>query len=362
MEGSSPRRITHITAAMTSTPIPDQTRLVNLYGPDDFRVDVCPLPPLQEDEVLLRVMVCGICGSDLGYVAAGGLLGPGKEPMPLGHELSAVVVATGPGGAGPALGTRVVVNPVAADNNIGNGGPEGGFADFLRVRNVSRGHCLMPIPDSVDDHCAALVEPLAVALHAVNQGAPTAGDRAAVFGTGPIGLGIIAALKQRGVTDVVAIEPSASRRAVASAMGADAVLDPTAEDVWTLLRGRHGERALYGFPVARTELLFEATGLGSVMQGIVAGAGTDARVIVVGLHKSPVPLDLATVLMKELTLRGAMAYPEQEFAEVIDWLASGAIDPRPMISRRFRLDDFPAAFAHARDPEHGGKVLVDIGC
>ena len=116
--------------------------------------------------------------------------------MPLGHEMAGTIRAVGSAVRDLVPGMRVVVNPMNADN-IGNGGPEGGFAPLLRVREARLGHNLLRVPDAVPLETAALVEPLAVALHAVNVADPTPGDRVVVWGAGCIGLGAIVALRRQ---------------------------------------------------------------------------------------------------------------------------------------------------------------------
>ena len=119
--------------------------LVRVHGVDDVRLDTVAIPSPGRDDVVLKVSLCGVCGSDLGYIAMGGL--GMVQPMPLGHELVGTVEALGSRVAGLNLGDRVVVNPMAATNSIGNGGPEGGFAPYLLVRGVARdkdARCLIP--------------------------------------------------------------------------------------------------------------------------------------------------------------------------------------------------------------------------
>ncbi len=336
-------------------------RLVNLYGPDNFQIDEVPRPSVGPEDALLRVMVCGICGSDLGYVAAGGLLGPAEQAMPLGHELSAVVEEVGTAVQGLSPGMRVAVNPMGAGNAIGNGGPEGGFADYLLVRNAARGGCIHPLSDAITPHMGALVEPLAVSLHAVKKGGAGTGTRAAIFGAGPIGLGAIPALKARGAADIVAVDLSRARLGLARQLGADAALHPEEGSVWEELRSRHGEVDVFGFPSAATDLFIDASGSGALLQEMIANAGPGARLVVAGLHKAPVPVDFAVVLMKELSICGSMAYPDDEFSEVISMLEEGKTDVTPLISECFPLAEFSQAFSAARNPEHGAKIMVEIG-
>ncbi len=342
--------------------MPATMHLVNLYDRDDFRVDEVPVPEIAAGDVLVQVKACGICGSDLGYVADGGMGGASATPMPLGHELSGVISAIGDQVHGMQEGMRVVVNPMSGDNNIGNGGAEGGFANYLRVRNVATkaADALVPLPDSIPFEIGALVEPLAVATHAVNQAQAGEGTQAAVFGVGPIGLGTVAVMKARGVRHIVAIDISDTRLKLAAEMGADLCLHAERDAVFEALGEVHGTADLYGAPTVQTGVFILATGSETVLQDVLRSAGVNARVVIVGLYKKPVAVDFLGLLMRELHIVGAMGYPRAEFLEVIRMLDQGELDVRAMISSRFALEDFAAAFATARDAEHGGKVLVDM--
>ena len=333
-------------------------RQVCIHGPGDFQIDSVPEPDASSRDVVVRVAACGICGSDLSYVASGGLLGPSDKPMPIGHELSGTVVRAGDAVRAVAVGDRVIVNPLGAGNNIGNGGAEGGFADYLLVRNVDDGPCLYSLPDSLSFEQGSLVEPLAVGMHAVNQGAGERGDKVVVFGAGPVGLAAIVALRARGIDDVLAVDRSRTRLALAERLGARATLHPDDGDLFESLRAAHGDVAVHGQPALDAGLLIEATGSSEALANMVAWAPSGARIVVVALHQQALALDCMALLAKELRLIGAMAYPDQEFGDVIAMLESGQADVAPMISARYPLDAFGEAFERARDPEHGAKVLV----
>ena len=165
----------------------DTMSLVRIHGPDTVLLDTVSLPQPGEDDLIVQVAQCGICGSDLGYINMGGLLGPG-QPMPLGHELSGTVTAAGANVSHVAVGDRVVINPMANGNAIGNGGPEGGFAPYLLIRGAALdNNSALALPANIDDELGALVEPLSVAMHSAHQGRAEPGDRAVIFGAGPIG-------------------------------------------------------------------------------------------------------------------------------------------------------------------------------
>lgn len=330
---------------------------VYVYGVDDVRLQPAERPAVGPGDALLQVAACGICGSDLAYVSMGGLMGPSGEPMPLGHELSGTIVELGEAVTGFEVGQRVVVNPVAGDNHIGNGGPEGGFTQYLLVRNANRANCLFALPDSLSDEQGALVEPLGVAMHAVNQGEAAPGDRVVVFGTGPIGLGTIACLRYRGVDDIVAVDMSEKRLAIARQLGAREVIRADDANLWQRIAECHGTVELYGAPVAATDLFIDAAGAGPVIRGILDNCRFGARVVVVALHKQEVSLPVFQIMAKELVIKGSMAYPD-EFGAVIGMLESGEVDVSPMITHRFPLGEFPRAFETAKQADMAAKVMV----
>ncbi|MEE9608537.1 MAG: zinc-binding dehydrogenase [Myxococcota bacterium] len=333
-------------------------RQVNVHGPGDVRIDEIAEPVPGPRDAVIRVVACGICGTDLRYVRLGGLAGPTPRPMPLGHELAGVVEAVGAEVADLALGSRVVLNPTAGGNMVGNGGSEGGFAPRLLVRGAAAGGRLFPIPAELSLQLAALAEPLGVGMNAVNRMEARAGDKVAVFGAGPIGLAAIATLRDRGVEDVVAIDLSPRRLEIAGALGARATVDASREDAWQRLRALHGEQPLLGAPMAATDAYLEASGAAAVIPQILQHAKGEARLTVVALHDRELPVNFLLVMMKQLTIRGAMEYPE-DYTDSLELLTR--CDLSPMISHRFPLERFHDAFEVARDPQAGGKVMIEFG-
>ena len=328
-------------------------RIAVVHGPNDVRLDDVAEPMPAAEDVLVRVAACGLCGSDLSYVAMGGL---GGGPMPLGHEIAGVVERVGPRVPGLTPGQHVVVNPMAAGNDIGNGGREGGLTPLLLVRNAAHDRAVFPIPQHVPLARAALAEPLAVALHAVNRAAACRGDRVVVFGAGQIGLGIVYWLCRRGVTDIVVVDPAAHRRELALRLGARSTLDPRARPVAGALAELHGAGRLFGWPVAQSDLYIDAAGVPPVIDDVLQMARAGAKLLVVALHTRAVPVDFRLLLAKEMTIAAAIGYPT-EFPDAIGALAADdALDT--MISHRVRWPDLPAALAAARDPATALKVMV----
>jgi len=187
---------------------------------------------------------------------------------------------------GFAVGDRVVVNPMGAGNQIGNGGPEGGFAPRLLVRNAAEGGCLFKIPDSLPDDLAALTEPVGVGMQAVNRAGVVPGEKVVVFGAGPIGLAALAVLRHRGVEDVVVVDLSPVRLEIARKLGARATVNGAEEDTWARIRELHGTAPVLGAPMAGSDAYIEASGASPLIGQIIGQARGEARISVVALHRA----------------------------------------------------------------------------
>ncbi len=328
---------------------------LQIFGANDLRLIEAAPPQCGADDVIVDVAACGICGSDLGWVASGGLGGPG--PMPLGHEFSGRISAVGSAVDGWRIGQEVVVNPLSAANMIGNGGTDGAFARQVRVRMAQQPHTLFALPQGLGLDRAALAEPLAVAFHAVEQGAARGATRAVVLGAGPIGLGCVIGLARLGVSDVVVLDRSARRRELALALGADAVFGQLDDAFWQALIERHGGTDFYGAAMPRTELFIDCAGAGPLVEAVVQRAAPRTRAVVVAVHHDRAALDLTLVMAKELELRGAFSYGDS-FPAAIEHLARHGEQLAPYVSHRLPLSRFEDAFALAADASRAAKVLL----
>lgn len=327
-------------------------KVPHVHGPDDLRLVDIETPTAGPHDVVLKVLMVGVCGSDLGMVARGPLRG---NPVPLGHELSGVVIEAGQEVSSVRTGDRVILNPLI--NMIGNGGPEGGFAERLLVRDVT-GHPeqLLKLPANVTSELGALVEPLAVGAHAINRLGAKRGDKVAVFGAGPIGLAAIVALRHRGVEEIVVFEPSEFRRERALELGAKSAFDPLTVSAFERLKELHGAVATMFGEAPQTTHYLEASGA-PLIPDIVANARTGAVICVSSLQKKPVALDFTQMMVRELTVTSVMGYPT-ELPDVLAMLAGGDIDLGPMVSHRYPGSEVIQAFEAAKDASRAAKVLV----
>jgi len=312
-------------------------------GPLDLSVQERPRPEPAPGEVLLRINAVGVCGSDLhGYTGDTGRRHPGQI---MGHEIGATVEVAADGG--PAVGAPVTVHPVlfcghcrfcrsGATNLcmtrsvIGvNPDLQGAFADYMVVpaQNV------IPVPDAPAEH-AALVEPLAVALHAARRGGVRPGDRVLVTGGGTIGIACVLAAFHEGAETVYLSEPLEHRRGLAAAVGA-IVLDPADGDV--------ADRVLDATD-GGAEVALEAVGLTPTVDAAIRGTRRDGAVVMVGMGRPRVDLDLFAVVVEERRLSGTFCYSEADFRETAAWVSSGALDLEPIIERRAGFDEMVPLF------------------
>lgn len=320
---------------------------VQVFGCDDVRLVDVAEPECGPDDVLVDVAACGICGSDLGYIRSGGPMGPTGQPMSLGHEFAGRIAAKGSQVGAWAVGQAVVVNPLAVANLIGNGGPEGAFAPKVRVRSAEVPDTLFALPDSVPLERGALAEPLAVAFHAVSQGAAGPQTRAVVLGAGPIGLGCVIGLKRACVRDVVVIDRAALRREAASRLGADVTYAAMDESFWQGLVERHGSAPFFGMPLPATDLFIDCSGSTALVEAALGRSAPGARLVLTAVYSQPAALDLTLVMAKELVLRGAFAYGDS-FRDAIEHLARDGDALATYVSDRVPLSRFDEALARAR--------------
>jgi (R,R)-butanediol dehydrogenase/meso-butanediol dehydrogenase/diacetyl reductase len=333
-------------------------RVLNIHGVDDVRLDPIDPPRPGQKDVVIKVKACGVCGSDLSYIKVGGIHRKPGGVTPIGHEAAGEVIVVGSDVTGVSVGQRVVINPMMTPSYIGSGGPEGAFTEELLVRDARVGDSLLPIPDGLPYEVAALTEPLAVALHGVNRARVKAGDKVVVFGCGPIGLGMIVWLIDRGVTNVVALDLSAERLERARSLGARAAINPAVENVRSRLLELHGSARVFSRECVGTDAYIDAAGAPSIISDVIGMAKYQSRLVVTAAYMKPVEINLGTMLTTEMTITTAVGYPT-EMPEVISALPRLREKVSSMISHRFPFEQVIDAFAIAGTPA-SAKVMVQF--
>lgn len=331
-------------------------RLLKIHGSGDVRLDAYERPAAGPKDVVVKMKACGICGSDLSYIKIGGIPTPGTITA-LGHEGAGEVLEVGADVKGIAVGQPVIINPMMTPSNIGSGGPEGAFTEELLVREAQLGGSILPIPAGISYEIAAMCEPLAVAMHGVNRMQVKAGDKVVVFGCGPIGLGMILWLVDRGVTDLVALDLAPERRERALALGARAALDPTKVDLRAELAKLHGEVPSYGRVGVGTDAYIDAAGAPNIIGDVIQMAKFHSRLVITAAYMRPIEVPFGRMLTSEMTITTAMGYPT-EMPEVIAAMPRLRDKIASMISHRLPLSQVMEGLKIAATPQ-SAKVMIN---
>jgi 2-desacetyl-2-hydroxyethyl bacteriochlorophyllide A dehydrogenase len=322
--------------------------------------DDVPDPVPGPGQVLVGIRSCGICGSDLHFAKhsaevlslseemadslGGGMNVDLSHDIFMGHEFSAEVLEAGPDTETHPAGTLVTsipvlisgqhVKPIVYSNSI-----FGGYAE----RMLLSAPLLLPIPNGLDPRHAALTEPMAVGLHAVNKSGVQPGETTLVLGCGPIGIAVIANLRTRGVETIVAADFSPKRREIATMMGAHQTVDPAQGSP---------------FDTVTPAVVFEAVGVPGIIDDVMRRVAHGTRLVVVGVCMQPDTMHPFFAIAKEINVQFVLAYDPNEFADSLRAIAEGDIDATPVITGDVGLEDVGAAFDDLADPERHCKILV----
>ncbi|OAN41715.1 zinc-binding dehydrogenase [Mycolicibacterium iranicum] len=362
-----------------------------------------PSPRPDEGQLVLDVLRCGICGSDLHakdhadelteVMAEGGYhdFVRSDTPVVMGHEFCGVVAERGRKvGKEFAPGTTVVSFPlVRAHGGVHLTGLSPKAPGAYAEQVLAEAALTFAVPNGLDPPTAALTEPMAVAYHAIRRSEIAAKDVAIVLGCGPVGLAVICHLKARGVRTIVASDFSPGRRALATRCGADIVVDPAVGDPYEAVpakqRGLTELPALYELGVGSMEklrnipgwshvyrvadklggtapkrpVIFECVGVPGMIDGVIGAAPLASRVIVVGVCMGDDKLRPAMAIGKEIDLRFVFGYTPLEFRDTLHMLADGKLDASALVTGTVGLGGVAAAFEALGDPETHAKILID---
>ena len=341
-------------------------------------VDDIPTPEPGEGEVLVKTLACGICGSDLHTLTHGPLLvekskstGGGfvmdlSKDVVMGHEFCAEILDHGPGTNNILkTGTRVCSIPITMGNGImrtigySNDVP-GGYAENMVLSEA----LLLPVPNGLSTELAALTEPMAVGLHAVQKSNIEKDEIPLVIGCGPVGLAVILALKMKGIGPIVAADFSPRRRNLAEQLGADEVIDPAQHspyERWSSLAtlDEPAESPLFGGMPLKRGVFYECVGVPGIIQQMMAGAPRESRIVIVGVCMEQDRFEPMVGTNKELNLQFVLGYTPEEFSDTLTNIAEGNIDASPLITSKVGIEGIPQAFMDLADPEQEAKIIVE---
>jgi threonine dehydrogenase-like Zn-dependent dehydrogenase len=362
-----------------------------------------PVPQPGNGQVLIDVLRCGICGSDLharhhcdelASVLAEAGYGDfmrSEEHVVFGHEFSGEVAEFGPRCRKRIpLGTPVVAVPLLRRDGephaigLSTQAP-GAYAEQIVVQES----LMLAVPNGLSPEMGALTEPMAIGRHAVRRGEVKRRDVAIVIGCGPIGLAVICMLKARGVRTIVASDFSPGRRALATRCGADLVVDPSKGSPYgpAAEKGKHLQTipAAVELAISTTEklrrlpvpwhhvwraaetlgvkpprpVIFECVGVPGILDDVIASAPLFSRVVVVGVCMGEDKIRPSMAINKEIDLRFVVGYTPLEFRDTLHMLAEGKVDGTPIVTGTVGLPGVERAFDALADPGTHAKILID---
>jgi L-idonate 5-dehydrogenase len=340
-------------------------RAVVVHAPHHLELETRDTPDMGPDQVLVRVHTGGICGSDLHYYHEGGFGTVRiKAPMILGHELSGTVEAVGTEVTAVAPGTRVAVNPSLPCGRCANcrrglrnhctdmrffGSAmrwphvDGGFRDFV-VCNQTQA---VPIADSISFAEAALAEPLAVCLHALNRAGSVVGKRVLITGAGPIGALTAAVVRLGGAVEIVVTDIVDQPLDMAKRLGADIAINtrdqPEALIVHTEEHGKF-------------DVHFEAAGSSPALLAGLAALGARGISVLIGIG-AEIPLQVSSLIGREIDMRASFRF-DTEFHLAVDYLESGKLSVKDLVTATLPVDRVVEAFDLASDKSRSSKVQL----
>jgi 2-desacetyl-2-hydroxyethyl bacteriochlorophyllide A dehydrogenase len=320
-----------------------------LHGPRDLRIETSPVPEARADQVVVRVRVAGLCGTDHRIWSGDRAV---AYPRVMGHEFVGRVETVGAGVTRVKVGDRVAVEPnyscgVCPLCREGNRNlclsrtaigidVDGCFAEAVRVP----ARCCWPAPAGVADEDLMLTEPLAVVVRAVARAGVRAGETAAVVGVGTLGLLALQVLRACGAR-VLCIGRSGRRFALARELGAEAV---------HALSDGPLDRASQRFSRREgVDCVIETAGTPEAVNHALEVVRPGGRIVLTGLPHAPTPVGFFSVVRREVTITGSMIY-QDEFAEAMRLVAAGQVRTAPLITHRFPLDELGRAFAVHEEP------------
>ena len=318
-----------------------------------------PIP--QKGEVLVKSIACGICGSDLHAAkhtedfvktsreSGGAFKLTTFSPVVLGHEFCAEIVDYGPNTEKSlSPGTLVCAAPVLLrDPFLSIGFSEktpGGFSQYMLLSES----VMQPVPSGVRAEEAALTEPVAVALHAINKARLEGNEEIVVIGCGPVGLAILTILKSSFKGQIIASDFSPQRRSLAEKVGAHQVVNPQEASPFSSKFLRKNKKTV----------VFECVGVPGVIDDIILEAPQNSKLVVVGVCLQKDSFRPLIAINKEISMQFVLGWSMEEFSESLNKIASAEIDASALITKQFRLDQVSDTFKELSSPNEDAKVLV----
>lgn len=344
-----------------------------LRAANDIVIDEVAVPEIGPKDVLIKVSLCGICGSDIHSFTTGMFVEPGQI---MGHEFSGTVHEVGSEVEGLQPGDRVtgfsagvcgecdackrdepLLCAALFQNSTGYGRP-GAFAEYVKIENAVLGESVHQLSDRMDNVMGAMVEPVSIGVSAVTQARIGPGDRVVVLGAGMIGNACLQAAKAAGAAEVIVVEVSDTRLRLAKECGADDVFDARTGDALRWVMDKFGEAPYHYHVGGNADVVLEAAGHPTTIRQAFEMVRPGGRICFVGLPEGEVPLDITKIVHKMPYIVGSLG---GDFVAAIEAISAGKIQPSALVTHRFPLDDIANAFQQQLKANDSVKVMIEVG-
>jgi len=331
--------------------------------PGEIEFIEIPIPELNEGEVIVKIMRIGICGSDIHVYH-------GKHPytsypVVQGHEVSGEIAKIGDGITQFKLGDKVTIQPqvvcgkcfscihgnyhICDELKVMGFQTTGTASEYFKV-DASK---LLKLPEDMSFDEGAMVEPLAVAVHALSRAGEVKGKKILVLGAGPIGNLVAQSAKGLGAKAVMITDLSDYRLQKAKECGIDFCVNTKDQDIGKVLLDNFGQD--------KADLILECVGVNTTMSQAVLNARKGSAIIVVGVFGSKATIDLGLVQDRELMLIGTLMYQEKDYIKAIELIESEKVKLAPLITNHFAFKDYLKAYECIEDrKDQVMKVIIDI--
>ena len=336
-------------------------------GKERIEIKEMPIPEVGENDVLVKNIYSGICGTDVAVFTCGPNTGHkvnvGGE---FGHETVSRVVKVGKNVTDFSVGERVYPYPLYAKDDTGKAGTIGGFSEYILIPNAKRNHSLYAVDEKISDKLAGLIEPFTVGCRAARRGTITCGQNkymaeqsAVVFGSGTIGIAAAAAFRYFGMKKVMVCDLSDFRLNLVRGLGFETCHIAT-ENFQEKAKQYFGTAMSLKGKVADIDCWLDAAGKETILEDFLADGKIESRFVSVAVNNVPRNIDLLRLTYAQQSIIGSGGYMPEDVFDVQKIMASGNWNLESIITHEFSLEQLEAAIRTAADPRHSGSVVIKM--
>ena len=327
-------------------------------GPKNIELKEIPLPPCGDNDIIIKNIYSGICGSDITAYQHDGAsmrIFPGME---FGHEMVGEVVEVGKNVEGISLGERVYPYPLYCKDDRTRSSTVGGFSEYIHIPNCKLNHSVYKVDDSISSPVAAMIEPFSVGGQAAILSNPKSGQNAIVFGAGVIGMAAAITLKHLGCDKVLVVNRSTFRLEIAKELGF-AVCSTASQDLRETAIAELGTAFGIMGPTINADIYIDATGSDDAYNAFAKYGKLNAVFTIVGLHHQPLTINPLPLTFASQRIQGSGGYTPESTEMAMEIMRSGKFDLEKLITHKYAHKDLQEALEKASISRESLKVMIE---